>query len=106
MAQCATGALAGLVSISAGCSVIEPWAAIVAGGIGGCIYVYGSALLEWCKIDDPVGAFPVHGGSVLSLMAQDFLHERLLIDSCYLCGSISRMLPLAPLLRAIDWSLR
>ncbi|MFH1868366.1 MAG: ammonium transporter, partial [Candidatus Omnitrophota bacterium] len=55
------GALAGLVAITAPCAFVEPWAAIAIGGIGGVIVVFGVVLLEKLKIDDPVGAVPVHG---------------------------------------------
>ncbi|MFI4912748.1 MAG: ammonium transporter [Sedimentisphaeraceae bacterium JB056] len=55
------GALAGLVAVTAPCAFIDPWAAIVIGGIGGWIVVRGVELLDKLQIDDPVGAFPVHG---------------------------------------------
>ena len=55
------GALAGLVAVTAPCAFIEPWAAMVIGGIGGFIVVRGVELLDKLHIDDPVGAFPVHG---------------------------------------------
>ncbi|MFH1684356.1 MAG: ammonium transporter [Candidatus Margulisiibacteriota bacterium] len=55
------GALAGLVAVTAPCAFIEPWAAMVIGGIGGIIVVLGVIMLDKLKIDDPVGAFPVHG---------------------------------------------
>jgi len=55
------GALAGLVAITAPCAFVSPWAAIVIGAIGGIIVVLGVLLLDKLKIDDPVGAFPVHG---------------------------------------------
>ncbi|MFC1708765.1 ammonium transporter [Candidatus Omnitrophota bacterium] len=55
------GALAGLVAITASCAFVEPWAAIVIGAIGGVIVVLGVVLLDKLKIDDPVGAVPVHG---------------------------------------------
>lgn len=55
------GALAGLVAVTAPCAFIEPWAALVIGGIGGWIVVRGVELLDKLQIDDPVGAFPVHG---------------------------------------------
>lgn len=54
------GALAGLVSITAGCDVIGPAAALVVGAIGGIIVVEGVMLLDRLRIDDPVGAIPVH----------------------------------------------
>lgn len=55
------GALAGLVAVTAPCAYIDPWAAIVIGGVGGVLVVLGVSLLDKLKIDDPVGAFPVHG---------------------------------------------
>ena len=55
------GALAGLVAITAPCAFVDPWAAIVIGGIGGYIVVRGVEVLDKLQIDDPVGAFPVHG---------------------------------------------
>ncbi|MBN1493752.1 MAG: ammonium transporter [Candidatus Omnitrophica bacterium] len=55
------GALAGLVAITAPCAFVDPWAAIVIGAIGGVLVVLGVIMLDTLKIDDPVGAFPVHG---------------------------------------------
>jgi len=54
------GALSGLVSITAGCTVIEPWAAIIAGVVGGLLLVIVSRLLVRLRIDDAVDAIPVH----------------------------------------------
>jgi Amt family ammonium transporter len=55
------GALAGLVAITAPCAFVDPWAAIVIGGIGGVLVVLGVLFLDKIHVDDPVGAFPVHG---------------------------------------------
>jgi Amt family ammonium transporter len=55
------GALAGLVGITAPCAFVEPWAAMVIGVVAGYIVVRGVELLDKLRIDDPVGAFPVHG---------------------------------------------
>ena len=55
------GALAGLVGITAACAFVAPWAAIVIGIVAGYIVVRGVELLDSLGIDDPVGAFPVHG---------------------------------------------
>lgn len=55
------GALAGLVSVTAPCAFIDPWAAMVIGAVGGVLVVFGVEILDKMKIDDPVGAFPVHG---------------------------------------------
>jgi len=54
--QVCTGALAGLVSITGGCSVVEPWAAVVCGVVASFIAIYGDVLMEKLKIDDPVRA--------------------------------------------------
>ncbi|MBN2582279.1 MAG: ammonium transporter, partial [Planctomycetes bacterium] len=55
------GALAGLVAITAPCAFVEGWAAILIGLIGGVIVVFGVGFLDRIKVDDPVGAVPVHG---------------------------------------------
>ena len=54
------GALAGLVSITAGPDTPEIWQAILIGGFGGVIVVFAIPLLDKFKIDDVVGAIPVH----------------------------------------------
>jgi len=54
------GLLGGLVGITAGTATVEPWAAVLIGLVAGGIIVYGVALLDSLKIDDPVGAVPVH----------------------------------------------
>tara|TARA_R100000808_G_scaffold25085_1_gene61576 strand:- start:913 stop:2172 length:1260 start_codon:yes stop_codon:yes gene_type:complete len=55
------GALAGLVSITAGCDIISPSMAVLTGLIGGVIVVSAVRLFDRLKIDDPVGAISVHG---------------------------------------------
>ncbi len=54
------GALAGLVSITAGPDTPTIGEAIVIGGIGALIVAAGVPLLDRLKIDDVVGAIPVH----------------------------------------------
>ncbi|MDH5717651.1 MAG: ammonium transporter [Spirochaetia bacterium] len=55
------GALAGLVGITANCDAVSNVSAILIGLIAGFIVVFGIKFLDKLKIDDPVGAFPVHG---------------------------------------------
>ncbi|MDP6545479.1 MAG: ammonium transporter [Phycisphaerae bacterium] len=55
------GCLAGLVAITAPCAVVSPVASLIIGAIGGVIVVLGTLLLDRIRVDDPVGAFPVHG---------------------------------------------
>lgn len=54
------GCLGGLVGITAGCSVVTPWAAVIIGIVAGWVYVGFSKLLVKLKIDDAVDAVPVH----------------------------------------------
>jgi len=54
------GALSGLVGVTAGCSVVQPWAAIVIGLVSGCLYYIASKTLVRLRIDDAVDAIPVH----------------------------------------------
>jgi Amt family ammonium transporter len=55
------GFLAGLVAITASCYWVSPLGAILLGAISGIIVYYGTLALEYFRIDDPVGAVPVHG---------------------------------------------
>ena len=55
------GILAGLVSVTAGCGNLTMAGAWLAGLVGGGIVVYSVAALDSLRIDDPVGAFSVHG---------------------------------------------
>jgi Amt family ammonium transporter len=55
------GILAGLVSITAGCGDMTLAGAWFAGLVGGVIVVFSVAALDAAEIDDPVGAFSVHG---------------------------------------------
>jgi len=54
------GVLAGLVAITAPCAFVDSWAAVVIGLIAGLLVCWGIAFLDKLKIDDPVGAAPVH----------------------------------------------
>ena len=54
------GALAGLVAITAGADVIGPLYSVIVGAIAGVLVVLAVLLLDKLKIDDPVGAIPVH----------------------------------------------
>ena len=58
--QMLNGALGGLVAITAEPLMPSPIIAIIVGGIGGAIVVFGSQLLIRIQIDDVVGAIPVH----------------------------------------------
>ena len=54
------GALAGLVSITAGPDMTEHWWALIIGAVGGILSTLAVKGLEKLKLDDVVGAIPVH----------------------------------------------
>jgi len=54
------GILAGLVGITAGANLMSPTDAILIGMIAGILVVFGIITLDKLKLDDPVGAIPVH----------------------------------------------
>ena len=56
------GSLAGLVGITAGCDIVDPWAAALIGIICAIVMLLGVEFVDrWLKVDDPVGAISVHG---------------------------------------------
>jgi ammonium transporter, Amt family len=56
------GMLAGLVAITAPSGFVAPWAAFVIGAFAGVFVVVAYRIVDTVlKIDDPVGAFSVHG---------------------------------------------
>ena len=58
--QMLNGCIGGLVAITAEPLMPSPLAAILIGGVGGIIVVYGTKLLFALQIDDVVGAIPAH----------------------------------------------
>ncbi len=62
IAMACNGLLGGLVSITAPCAFVGPQTAVLIGLVGGLVVVWTVLLLERTfRIDDPVGAIPVHG---------------------------------------------
>lgn len=55
------GILAGLVSITASCDRVHPWAAFVIGGLGAFVYIGSTRMMSKFKVDDPLEASQVHG---------------------------------------------
>lgn len=57
----ANGALAGLVSITAGCATMNVLGALVTGAVAGVLLTVSERFVARRGIDDPVGAISVHG---------------------------------------------
>ncbi|NEX17592.1 MAG: ammonia permease [Halochromatium sp.] len=54
------GVIAGLVAITAGCHVVDTWEALLIGALASLFMVYATELLARLRIDDAIGAIPVH----------------------------------------------
>lgn len=56
------GSLAGLVAVTAGCDLVDPFGAFLIGLIAGFVVVFGIEFVDKkLHVDDPVGAIGVHG---------------------------------------------
>ncbi|CAF2158614.1 hypothetical protein HID58_025351 [Brassica napus] len=56
------GLLGGFAAITGGCSVVEPWAAIVCGFMAALVLIGCNKLAEIVQYDDPLEAAQLHGG--------------------------------------------
>lgn len=108
------GILGGLVGITACCDCMTDWLAIVVGAVAGVLVILGVLLLDKLKIDDPVGAWPVHGlcgmwGCLaIGILPNDYLRDGTttlgiqLIGTLAICAwSFVTMLILFSILKAI-----
>ena len=55
------GFLGGLVAITCPCYWVSPTGSVLLGGIAGVLVIVAVDALEYLRIDDPIGAVPVHG---------------------------------------------
>ncbi|XP_071737929.1 ammonium transporter 1 member 3 [Rutidosis leptorrhynchoides] len=56
------GVLGGFVAITSGCSVVDPWAAIVCGFFAACVLISLNIIATKLQYDDPLEAAQLHGG--------------------------------------------
>src|SRR5256714_4424905 len=54
------GFLAGLVAVTCPCYWVSPTGSVLLGGIAGVLVIVAVDALEYLRIDDPIGAVPVH----------------------------------------------
>src|ERR1700751_5663105 len=81
------GFLAGLVAITCPCYWVSPTGALILGAVAGVVVVVGVQLLERLRIDDPIGAVPVHGfAGIWGTLSLGF----------FACGKYGATGPLAP----------
>jgi len=82
--MCLNGSLSGLVSVTSGCAFFEPWAAIVAGGVGGLVFPLASRLLTKLRVDDPLEAGAMHGAcGAWGLLATGLLAQTKAVNAFY-----------------------
>ncbi|CAI9776942.1 unnamed protein product [Fraxinus pennsylvanica] len=56
------GLLGGFAAITAGCSVVEPWSAVICGFVAALVLIGCNKVAEKIKYDDPLEAAQLHGG--------------------------------------------
>ncbi len=76
------GILGGLVGITAGCYYVSAVGALIIGVVSGLIVYFGVLFLEKLKLDDVVGAIPVHGfaGVWGTIATGIFIKENFLLE--------------------------
>ncbi len=105
------GMLAGLVGITANADAVSNLSSIVIGGIAGVLVVGGMVFLEKIKVDDPVGAWPVHGlcgiwGGIAAALFSGGVYSlgtQLIGSAVYVGWAFVTMLALFFGLKAIGW---
>jgi Amt family ammonium transporter len=87
LAMCFNGVLSGLVAITSGCGVVEPWAAVIIGIVSGWVYMWSANLLIRLRIDDAVDAIPVHMfNGIWGVLATGFVASPRLMEAAYGTG--------------------
>ncbi|KAL8201972.1 hypothetical protein R6Q57_011119 [Mikania cordata] len=85
------GLLGGLAAITSGCSVVEPWAAIVCGFIAAWVLIGFNKLAEKMKYDDPLEAAQLHGGcGAWGLLFTGMFAKKQYVCEVYTGGSCDR----------------
>lgn len=97
--------LAGLVSISAGCSVVNSYAALIFGILTGFVYELSSRALSISGIDDSAGAFSVHGSSaILGMILTGFFSSTGNVKGVFYGGGKLLGAQLIAILCVVAWS--
>lgn len=71
------GLLSSLVAISAGCTLYQPWEALLVGYVGSTLAILTVTLLNWLHIDDPTNSIAIHlPASIWAMVAVSLLVEK------------------------------
>ncbi|KAJ3688909.1 hypothetical protein LUZ61_018073 [Rhynchospora tenuis] len=78
------GMLGGFVAITSGCSVVEPWAAIICGIVSALVLLWLNMLSEKFKFDDPLEAAQLYGGcGTLGLLFTSLFAKKEFVNEVY-----------------------
>ncbi|KAL5710330.1 Thioredoxin amt13 [Ranunculus cassubicifolius] len=93
------GVLGGFVAITSGCSVVEPWAAIVCGFFAAWVLIGLNILALKLKFDDPLEATQLHGGcGAWGLIFTGLFAKEEFITQVYDAGDVSVIRPFGVLM--------
>lgn len=85
--QLCNGVLCGLVAVTAGCGVIDPWAALLLAVLAAAVFLGLDALLLKLMLDDVVAAVPMHlGCGVLGTLFVGFFAREEYVADFYRTG--------------------
>ncbi|KAC9449867.1 hypothetical protein E3N88_45815 [Mikania micrantha] len=83
------GVLGGFVAITSGCSVVEPWAAIVCGFFAACVLIGLNIIASKLHYDDPLEAAQLHGGcGAWGLIFTGFFAKEEFVIQTYNSGNV------------------
>jgi Amt family ammonium transporter len=103
------GMLGGLVGITANCDCVSNISALIIGAVAGVLVLLAVVALDKLRIDDPVGAFPVHGvcgiwgGLAAALFGGKALMPQLVGIAAICAWSFVTMIILFSILKAIGF---
>lgn len=81
------GLLGGFAAITSGCSVVEPWAAIVCGFVSAWVLIGCNKVAEKLKYDDPLEAAQLHGGcGSWGILFTGLFAKKKYVDEVYSAG--------------------
>jgi len=89
------GILGGLVGITACCDCMSLNQSVIVGAVAGVLVIAGVVMLDKLKIDDPVGAWPVHGlcgiwGCLaIGILPNDYLKDGVTTFAIQATGALS-----------------
>jgi ammonium transporter, Amt family len=99
------GVLGGLVAVTAGANVVSPMGAAIIGILGGTSVVIGCRVMERYRLDDAVGAVPVHGfAGFVGIICVGLFCEKQLLATLEVSRGYLIMIQFVGAMTALVWS--